>query len=135
MTLVIPFLAFTYAHQSSREGAPGSERPTLGALFPKFILGFLALAVVRSIGDAGIQSAGSAFGLLNQTTWETIISVIKFWAEILLVVALAGVGMGTSFSSLKALGIRPFLVGLGASLAVGIVSYLAIQILGSWVVF
>jgi uncharacterized membrane protein YadS len=64
-----------------------------------------------------------------------IIATIKSWAEILLVLALAGVGLSTNFRSIKALGIKPFIVGLGASLAVGIVSFLAITVLGGMVKF
>ena len=58
---------------------------------------------------------------------------IKSWAETLMVVALAGVGLSTNFRAFKGLGIKPFLVGLAAALVVGIVSYVAISLLGSFV--
>jgi len=43
------------------------------------------------------------------------------------------VGLSTKFQSLKRLGIKPFLVGLAAALSVGIVSFIAITLLGGWV--
>ena len=100
-----------------------------------FILGFITLAVFRSIGDAGINAGSDAFALWDGAAWKAIISTIKKWAEILLVVALAGVGLGTNFRSVRALGIKPFMVGLGASLSVGLISYLAITLLGGLVTF
>jgi uncharacterized membrane protein YadS len=64
-----------------------------------------------------------------------VIEFTKSWAETFLVVALAGVGLSTNFQSFKALGVKPFLVGLCASVVVGGVSFLAIKILGSFVSF
>jgi uncharacterized membrane protein YadS len=50
-----------------------------------------------------------------------------------MVVALAAVGLSTNFRTFKGLGTKPFLVGLAAALVVGIVSYIAIHLLGSFV--
>ena len=50
-----------------------------------------------------------------------------------MVVALAGVGLNTRFSILKGLGIKPFIVGLGAALIVGLVSIITISLLGTFV--
>ena len=49
--------------------------------------------------------------------------------------ALAGVGLSTDFRSFRGLGIKPFFVGLGAALAVGVVSMIAISLLGDLVTF
>jgi uncharacterized membrane protein YadS len=91
------------------------------------------MAALRSIGDAGINAGGSAFGLWSSDTWNEIIATIKNWAEIFLVMALAGVGLSTKFQSLRKLGSKPFLVGLAAALSVGVVSFVAITLLGNWV--
>jgi len=135
MILVIPFMAYYYARQVPTEGEFKGKKVNLLKLLPMFIFGFIAMATVRSIGDAGVNSKGSVFGLLAPSTWNAIIATIKSWAEILLVVALAGVGLGTNFRSIKALGIKPFIVGLGASLSVGLISYIALTILGGFVTF
>lgn len=135
MTLVIPLMAYSYARQAPAGDEFQGQKPSLWKLFPKFIFGFLALAAWRSIGDAGIKSGGAAFSWLPQASWNVIIVAIKSWAEILLVVALAGVGLGTDFRAIRALGIKPFIVGLGASLSVGLVSFLAITLLGGMVTY
>jgi uncharacterized membrane protein YadS len=93
----------------------------------------VALAVARSIGDAGLNAGGRAFGLWDGATWTGIHATVKGWAENLMVVALAGVGLSTDFRTFKGLGLKPFLVGLAAALAVGVVSYLAISLLGRFV--
>lgn len=135
MVLVIPFMAYYYARQTPVDGEFKGNKPSILKLLPLFIIGFISMATLRSIGDVGINSAGSAFGLWPEVVWKEIIYIIKSWAEILLVVALAGVGLGTNIRSLKALGVRPFIVGLGASLSVGLVSYIAITLLGGMVTF
>jgi uncharacterized membrane protein YadS len=50
-----------------------------------------------------------------------------------LVVALAGVGLSTDVHAFRGLGIKPFLVGFGAAVAVGVISYVVISLLGSFV--
>jgi len=134
MAAVIPFMAYYYARKA-QDGNFKGKKTSFTQLFPVFILGFLAMAVLRSIGDAGVNAGGLAFGLLEPAAWTDVITIIKRWAEIFLVVALAGVGLNTNFHSFKALGIKPFLVGLCASAVVGGISIIAIKLLGSFVIF
>ncbi|MEA3337488.1 MAG: putative sulfate exporter family transporter [Chloroflexota bacterium] len=131
MAAVIPVMALHYTRKTA-----GSEKKDVSftELFPTFILGFLGFAVIRSIGDAGVDSGGYAFGLWDADTWQSIHSFIKDWAVNFMVIALAGVGLSTNFKILKGLGIKPFVVGLGAALAVGVISLTAIWLLGAFVV-
>jgi uncharacterized integral membrane protein (TIGR00698 family) len=133
MAAVIPFAAFYYCRRPDEQCEPGGTKTSFLKLFPLFVLGFLALAAIRSIGDAGINAGGTAFGLWDSAAWKEIHDFVKGWAENLMVVALAGVGLSTNFRAFKGLGIKPFLAGLGAALVVGILSYIAISLLGSFV--
>ena len=108
----------TYARWSYRPQTPERRNP---------------LALARSIGDAGIQAGGQAFGLWDAAAWAAVHGWIKTWAVNLLVVALAGVGLSTSARILRGLGIKPFLAGLGAALCVGGISYLLISLMGLFV--
>lgn len=130
---VIPFMAYYY--QKKADPGRAKKATQITKLLPVFILGFLLMAVFRSVGDAGINSGGLALGLWSGEFWGDVIATIKQWAEILLVTALAGVGLSTNFKSMRRLGLRPFLVGLGASVSVGVISYAAILLLGRWVTF
>jgi len=131
MAFVIPFVAYTYAQKAQGDETFEGEKTSILKLFPLFILGFLLMAAFRSIGDVGIGSDGNAFGLWTPDVWASLIAAIKQVAEVCLVSALAGVGLNTRFQSVRELGWKPFLVGLVASLSVGVVSYAAIIILGS----
>jgi len=133
MALVIPFMAFYYARKT--QGESSGKKTSFLKLLPLFVVGFLIVAVIRSVGDAGIEAGGNAFGLWDSGAWKSIYGFIKTWAGNFLVVALAGVGLGTDFRTFKGLGIKPFLVGLGAALLVGVVSFIAISLLGSFVTF
>ncbi len=126
LILVVPLMALRYAHTSASEG--GAQKPKLRELVPFFIVGFLALAAVRTLGDAGLAATGSAWWLWDAVTWQSVHSTLKQWAVNFLAVALAGVGLSTRFSAFKGLGIKPFLVGLIAAVTVGGISIGAIAI-------
>jgi len=133
MAAVIPFMAFYYARRTTREGESTGRKSRFANLLPLFVVGFLVCAVLRSIGDAGVNTGGSAFGVWNGAAWTSIYGFIKHWAVNLLGVALAGVGLNTRVRVLRGLGIKPFIVGLGAALVVGVVSVIAISLLGTFV--
>jgi uncharacterized integral membrane protein (TIGR00698 family) len=135
MALVIPFMAFYYGRRTESEDSGGTKRTNILKLLPLFVLGFITFAILRSIGDAGINLGTSAFAVWDEGAWSTLISTVKTWAANFLIVALAGVGLSTNFASFKGLGFKPFLVGLSAALAVGVVSFIAISLLGSYVTF
>ena len=116
MVGVIPLMALLY-HRSG-EGTTGA-RPSLSQMVPLFVFGFVAMALLRSLGDLGDAPFG---GLLSTARWEAIIdgvSVVSTWC---LTIAMASVGLGTNLSRLRSLGLKPSVVGLAAALIVGAVS-------------
>ena len=134
MAIVIPVMTFIYARRVGVVQDP-SERGYKKALrlFPLFIFGFLIMAIIRSIGDAGIQGGGLAMGLWDEQLWSGITEGIKQWSGYILATAMAGVGLGTSFKSMKGLGIRPFYVGLFAATMVGVSAIAMVFLLGRFV--
>lgn len=131
MVGVIPLMAF----RCHREAPCAQQKTDLRTLLPVFILGFLALAVLRSVGDAGLNAGVKALGLWAAPGWKALLEGVNTWALNFLVMALAGVGLSTRFDRLKGLGFKPFLVGLAAALAVGVMSFVTISALGLFVVF
>lgn len=130
MVVVIPFMALRYARNRADEGSSKGKRMEVMQFLPLFVLGFLLTAVLRSVGDAGINVSGLAFGLWDGATWSGIHEQVQTWAVNLLVVALAGVGLSTRLDLLKDLGVKPFLAGLGAAFTVGVISYVSISLAG-----
>jgi len=126
MVGVIPVMALHHAYQTDK--AMG-QRPRLRNLLPVFVLGFLGIAMFRSLGDAGVDLGGQAFGVWDPGTWKSVIEGVKQWAGHFLVVALAGVGLNTHLRKLSRLGSKPFLVGLVAAVLVGAISYVMVTIL------
>jgi len=119
MAVVIPMMSFLY-HRGLGAESKGRQVNAFN-LFPKFILGFLLMAVIRSIGDATLQG-GLAFGLFDSLTWHELAGTIKSWAVNFLAIAMAGVGLGTSLKRIRGLGLKPFYVGFAAAVAVGVLS-------------
>lgn len=89
-----------------------------GGLFPTFVLGFLALAAVRSVGDLAVGAE-----LLPAGPWDATTHLVgSRLSTIALATALAGVGLGTRLGTLAKLGARPLALGTGAAAAVALVS-------------
>ncbi len=107
------------------ESAPHLLRRIITA-FPTFVLWFLLLSLLRTLGDSSLTSTGRALWVLEQSHWMGIASVLETSAVFLLVSALAGVGLRTNIRTLSRLGFRPIAVGLIAAAAAGVASAAAI---------
>lgn len=133
---VVPLLSLYYLNKTGDDRKEGNAvaRPKWYKLIPLFVIGFLAMAIVRSIGDAGITDNGAAFGMLNEVQWKsTWTSLNKFGSEYMLGIAMAAVGLSTSFGVFKGLGMKPFFIGMVAAVSVGIVSFVMVSLLGGFI--
>ncbi|MEN8181037.1 MAG: putative sulfate exporter family transporter [Myxococcota bacterium] len=117
MVGVIPLMALYY-HRADEERAK-TKKPSLGQMVPLFVFGFLALVLVRTVGDLGDTPFG---GLLTTASWENTIRGMSGASAWCLTVAMAAVGLGTNLRQLRTLGLKPLGVGLAAALTVGLVS-------------
>ncbi|MFD1864623.1 YeiH family protein [Planococcus chinensis] len=132
---VIPFVSYLFFRNGRKNGTgQAGDLPKWYKLFPLFILGFLLLSLLRTIGDATAASTGAAFGFLSPADWESFYS---FWSSFGstygLGLAMAGVGLSTNLKIFKGLGIKPFYIGLIAALSVGAVSLLLISLFGGFI--
>jgi len=123
LVLVIPLLAYQYHSNKSHK-----EKIKYINIFPVFILGFIAMGLVRTIGDLTLTQSGNAFGAITSTDWTSIIHYTRKTAGILLAVAMAAVGLNTKFSTLKNIGMKPFYFGSFIAVFVGILSITIITI-------
>jgi uncharacterized integral membrane protein (TIGR00698 family) len=131
MVLVIPAMAFLYAQRTLvREKSSGRSFREILNLAPVFIIGFLLAAITRSIGDTNLYNGHLAFGLWNTVDWLIMCNGIKELSGYVLSMAMAGVGLSTSFAAVKGLGIKPFAVGLISATMVGATSVVSVIILG-----
>ncbi len=134
MAIVIPAMALIYSRRNGANRA--GHNPSLAReirLFPLFILGFLLMAALRSVGDGGLRAGSAAFGIWSNQEWVTIYQAIKQFSVYLLAIAMASVGLCTSFRTMRGLGIRPFYVGFIAATLVGVAAAIMVFALGRFV--
>jgi len=136
--LVIPLISTLNSRREAREAreAAGGEIGKQGELgwfslselkkhVPLFVLGFLGMAVVRSIGDATLISTGLAYGFIDPTWWQGIVHIIgNNLGTDFLGTAMAAVGLNTNFNVLKGVGATPFVAGFGGALSMGLLACL-----------
>ena len=99
-------------HSESLDGIKASF--SIKKIFPYFILGFLAMAILASIFDIPTE----------------FVSSTKKVSKFLMVSALAAIGLNTSPASMKKAGIRPMLHGFIISALVVIVALLVEMAIG-----
>lgn len=87
---------------------------TSSVAFPLFVLGFLALAGVRTAVDGLWPGSPPA--------WQMIIEVAKLASELLFASAMAALGMSLKPAALKTLGWRPAAVALIGAGSMGVVA-------------
>jgi uncharacterized integral membrane protein (TIGR00698 family) len=132
---VVPIMSYFYLKNKSKH-SKGNEHsvPKWYKLIPYFVLGFLVMATIRSIGDAGITNNKEAFGFLNPEAWSSIYNFGSIvGSKYMLGIAMAAVGLSTSFHVFKGLGLKPFYIGITAALSVGLVSLGMVYLLGGFI--
>lgn len=127
MVAVIPLAA--WLHERRRAGKSRAGRGVFDAV-PLFVMGFLAVAGLRTLGDLGSVPFA---GLLTVDQWHALIDATAETAIACLAIAMAAVGLGTHLGRLSVLGFRPLVVGFAAAATVGGVSALAILWIGPWI--
>jgi uncharacterized membrane protein YadS len=100
----------------------GSWSQRVRASVPGFVVGFLLLAVANTVG--WVEAAGDLVGRdLAHDGGEV--------AKLLVLIALAGVGLGTRLRSLRAIGPRPLVLGLGTAVVTSVLALSWIVTVGS----
>jgi uncharacterized integral membrane protein (TIGR00698 family) len=118
LVAVVPLLAFWHGRRAGHAG----RRVSIAKLFPLFVLGFLAMALVRSVADAGLASGGRALGVWDAAGWALVTRRVgETWGAAALGTAMAGLGLSTDLRSFRALGVKPLYLGaLCAALVAGV---------------
>jgi len=132
---IIPLVSYLFFKNTSKKNTEGNREekqlPKWYKFIPLFVIGFLLLSLVRTVGDVTMENTGFAFGFLQQSTWEGIYSnASSFGTAYLLGMAMAGVGLSTNFAAFKGIGIKPFYIGFTAAVSVGVVSIVLISVFG-----
>ena len=118
LVIMVPLFGFLY-----NRGKVKDKNYSIFSIFPYFVLGFIGMIFLRNIGDQIFTIENG-----NYEFWKTSISYIKSLATVFLTMAMAAVGISINLNELKAMGYKPFVVGLIAALTVGVVSIISLEI-------
>ena len=133
MIFVLPLIAYytsIYGENFQGESKTESQKKlTLKRYFPAFIIWFLLLATLRSLGDFTLDTTEKFFGGISEENWKEFGETLKTITVQLLIIALAAIGLNTRLANLKKLGLKPFAAGCFAALTVGLVSYFLIGVI------
>ena len=116
---IIPtVLVFAYIgvrmKKKEMQAQPGSQKDNIVKIVPWFITGFLALAIINSIGLIPVG----------------VSAVIKAASKFLMVTALAAIGLGTSITDFKKAGLKPMFYGITIDTLVTLTALIVIWCMG-----
>ncbi len=114
LIIMIPLFAFLY-----NRGRDVEKKYSIISIFPYFVLGFVAMIVIRNLGDL-IYS--------NTYEWLVVVDGIKLSSKIFLTMAMAAIGLSTNLKEIKNMGYKPFVVGFIGMATVGLVSITTIEL-------
>lgn len=127
MAPIIVIIGLIYQRMGEKRQA---AKLTPGKLVPWFVFGFLAMSVVRTLGvSAGvfppnIDQPGNLTSAAQTLKW------LDEASKFLILMALAGIGLGTNVSSLRTIGLKPFVVGLCVAGVLAVFSLSVIILMG-----
>ncbi len=108
----------------------GAGRTGSAPVVPWFVVGFLAMALIRTAGvAAGILPQDLAHPG-NLQAGATILGIADDLSKLAILMALSAIGLGTSLAAMRRTGPRPFVAGLLGATVLAIFSLVAIQMMG-----
>lgn len=106
VVIIFTFIQLRVKRKNTQTSEGGEVGMNLKSVFPWFIVGFLALVTLNSIGLVPVA----------------VSQVFKDFSKFLMIVALAAIGLKTDLGKMKQSGFKPMIHGITTSLLVVIVS-------------
>ena len=123
MILVIPLIIVMY-----NKTEQGQNKLNYQKVVPLFVIGFLLMVTLRSIGDFNLEQGAKAFGMLSLEAYQQVIQYLQFSALICLITAMAAVGLSTNIKTLTKVGLKPLIAGLVLALFAGLLTFTLISL-------
>jgi uncharacterized integral membrane protein (TIGR00698 family) len=128
---VVFILGLVYARRKAkRDGATNGKRINYLHLFPTFVLGFVGMALLNTMGllpDLTVHNA-SVLGMGTHTLG--LATAADQVSRFCIIISMAGVGMETRFTAMRQTGLKPFVASLVAVVIVAVVVLWLINALG-----
>ncbi len=132
-TLMVPIMIVigtVYARSQNRQGAAAATRYSFSKVVPWFVVGFLGLALLRTLGVwLGVfpQNVASPGPL---TTAAGLLRLVDQLATFAILMALSAIGLSTDAGAVRHTGIKPFALGVVVAAALAVFSLAAILLTG-----
>ncbi|HZU86921.1 MAG TPA: putative sulfate exporter family transporter [Anaerolineaceae bacterium] len=91
-------------------------------IIPGFVIGFLVMALLRTLGVAAGVLPQNVAQPGNLQDAAAFLKGVDEFSKFLILMALAGVGLNTNLASLRRIGLKPLLVGTCVALLLAIIS-------------
>ena len=122
LLVLVPLFA-TWAARSDRPGPAAADcKVDRSKVLPGFLIGFVALAIVRTVGDSFFTGGGS--GAEYSQLWTDGLAAALKSSELLLVCGMTAIGLSVSLKDLQGVGSRAFIAALVVAVAVAATSLL-----------
>jgi len=120
---VVPALAAAFADRAA--GEPAGQKIPLARLLPGFVIAFVCMAVVRTLGDL----ASPLVPEMSRMLWAPGLLLANQLSELLLTVGMAAVGLTVELSGIRRVGPRPLAAGVVAAAVMAAVCVILLKAL------
>ena len=111
LILLIPLIAYLFNKENKVD-----VKSSIKDFFPVFVLGFIILCFVRTLGD---------YLFLNNDMldyWRLLLVFFKEISIYCILFSMVALGLQTNIKSMFRLGFKPLIIGFVASVTVGVIS-------------
>jgi uncharacterized integral membrane protein (TIGR00698 family) len=128
---VVFVIGLMYARSKAEaSGKDGRKKVNYLALFPMFVLGFLGMALLKTLGWLPDLTLENAKFISEGKHTINVATAAEEVSRFCIVISMAGVGLETKFSAMKQTGLKPFVASLLAVLVVAVMILVLIKTLG-----
>jgi uncharacterized integral membrane protein (TIGR00698 family) len=118
--ILIPAAAWLMRSETAEADAP--QQSSLARAVPLFVIAFLILVVVRTLGDAYFHNVAAA-------QWDSLVNAGSGASQLLLTCGMTAVGLSVSFSQMRSVGWRPLAAGFAIATLVGCCSLILTRLI------
>jgi uncharacterized integral membrane protein (TIGR00698 family) len=122
---IVFVIGFIYARNKTKQHkAVNHGKINYWSMFPKFVLGFLALAFLRTKGwlpDVSVHFPDEVASAGTPDRLYRLPAIAQAWSGYCIVMSMAGVGIETKFKAMKQTGLRPLVAATISALIIALV--------------
>jgi uncharacterized integral membrane protein (TIGR00698 family) len=122
LLVLVPLFATWSARSDGSQAGAADCKVDRSKVLPGFLIAFVALAIVRTVGDAWFTGGGDA-SQLGQLWTDALTAALRS-SELLLVCGMTAIGLSVSLKDLQGVGSRAFIAALIVAIAVASMSLL-----------